>query len=106
MSHSEIQDMGIRMRFLGVRRSLGRIAADVRLMVDVARRLRSLDRWEGEALGGPARGKWWPLTRNSGGVSDALGPFWGFTSFYVCVELIYISVFGLHAFLLSFLGYF
>jgi hypothetical protein len=37
-------------------------------------------------------GKWWPLTRNSGGVSDALGSVWGFTSFCVFVELIYIGV--------------
>ena len=37
------------MLFVGVRRSLGRIAADVGLMVEVARRLRSLDRWEGRA---------------------------------------------------------
>jgi len=37
-------------------------------------------------------GKWWPLTRNSGGVSDALGSVWGFTCFCVFVELIYIGV--------------
>jgi hypothetical protein len=42
--------------------------------------------------GRPTRGKWWPLTRNSGGVSDALGSVWGFTCFCVCVELIYIGV--------------
>ena len=37
-------------------------------------------------------GKWWPLTRKSGDVSDALGSVWGFTSFCVFVELIYIGV--------------
>ena len=37
------------MLFVGVRRSLNRIAKDVGLLVDVARRLRSLDRWEGRA---------------------------------------------------------
>jgi hypothetical protein len=105
---SRVEDAGTRMLFAGVRRSLGRIAADVGLMVDVARGLRSLDGWEGRARLPRclARGKWWPLTRNSGGVSDALGSVWCFTCFCVCVELIYIGVFGLHAFLLSFLDYF
>jgi len=46
---SSVEDSGTRMLFVGVRRSLGGIAADVGLMVDVARRLRSLDRWEGRA---------------------------------------------------------
>jgi hypothetical protein len=72
---------------------------DAGLLVEVAQRLQAEGRWEGaRLLGMPARGKWWPLTRNSGGVSDALGSVWGFTSFCVCVELIYIGVFSLHAF--------
>ena len=41
MSHSEIQDVGIRMLFVGVRRSLNRIAGDVGLMVEAARRLKA-----------------------------------------------------------------
>jgi hypothetical protein len=46
---SEVEDAGTRMLFVGVRRSLNRIAADVGLLAEVARRLRSLDRWEGRA---------------------------------------------------------
>ena len=46
---SGVEDNGIRMLFVGVRRSLGRIAADIGLMAEVARRLRSLDGWEGRA---------------------------------------------------------
>jgi len=46
---SGVEDDGTEMLFAGVRRSLGGIAADVGLMVDVARRLRSLDGWEGRA---------------------------------------------------------
>jgi len=66
---------------------------DAGLLVEVAQRLQAEGRWEGaRLLGIPARGKWWPLTRNFGGVSDALGSVWGFTSFCVCVELIYIGV--------------
>ena len=44
---SGAEDDGTGMLFVGVRRSLNRIAADVGLMVEVARRLRSLDGWEG-----------------------------------------------------------
>jgi len=46
---SGVEDGGTRMLFAGVRRSLGRIAADIGLMAEVARRLRSLDGWEGRA---------------------------------------------------------
>jgi len=44
-----VENGGTRMLFVAVRRSLGRIAVDMGLMVEVARRLRSLDRWEGRA---------------------------------------------------------
>jgi len=37
------------MLFVGVRRSLSRIAVDAGLLADVARRLQALDRWEGKA---------------------------------------------------------
>ena len=60
--------------------------------MEAARRLKAPGGGGVRLSGGPARGKWWPLTRNSGGVSDALGSVWGFTCFCVCVELIYIDV--------------
>jgi hypothetical protein len=44
---SGVEDDGTRMLFVGVRKSLSRIAGDVRLMAEVARRLQALDRWEG-----------------------------------------------------------
>ena len=44
-----MEDDGTRMLFVGVRRSLNRIAGSVGLLARVARRLQSEGRWEGRA---------------------------------------------------------
>ena len=49
MVESGVKGDSTRMLFVGVRRSLRRIAADAGLMVGVAQGLRSLDGWEGRA---------------------------------------------------------
>ncbi len=46
---SGAEDDGTRVLFVAVRRNLNRISGDVGLMAEVARRLQSLDRWQGRA---------------------------------------------------------
>ncbi|MGD2200711.1 MAG: hypothetical protein PVJ38_03635 [Candidatus Bathyarchaeota archaeon] len=46
---SGVEDVGTRMLFVGVRRSLDRITGDVGLLVQVARKLRAKGRWIGRA---------------------------------------------------------